>query len=71
MKRKELMMKEIKHLIQQLRNYPSNLFIFPVKYEDMKHNPPMKTEEGLIICDKDGVQLGYIKTGGSGEVIIS
>jgi len=58
-------MKEIKVLMQQLRNYPSNLFVCP----EMKYS--LDSEDGLIIVDKDGKQQGFIKTGANdGKVII-
>ena len=62
-------MKEIKILMQQLRNYPSNFFVYPqqpnpgeVIFSGMK--------DGLVVCDMDGNQQGFIETGGKGEVII-
>lgn len=57
-------MKEIKVLIQQLRNYPNNFFVYPFK--------GTKTViSGLIVCDKDGVKVGFIPTGvNDGKVII-
>ena len=63
-------MKEIKILIQQLKNYPNNFFIYPTKYEDFKHDPPMKPVYGLVICDHLGEEQGFIETGGEKGVII-
>lgn len=63
-------MKEIKILIQQLRNYPNNFFVYPTKYEDLKHDPPMKPVYGLTVCDVDRQEQGFIETGGKGEVVI-
>ena len=64
-------MKEIKILIQQLRKYPSNLFVYPKIYEDSKHTPSMASVHGVAICDKDGNQVAFIETGtNNGNVVI-
>jgi len=64
-------MKEIKVLIQQLRNYPNNFFVYPIKYEDVKHDPPMKPVYGLVVCNIQGEEQGFIETGtNDGNVVI-
>jgi len=66
-------MKEIKILIQQLRSYPDNFFAYPGSRCDLPEGgyTPGYIEEhtipGLFICDMDGVQQGFIKTGGAKE----
>jgi len=68
-------MKEIRILMQQLRNYPSNLFVFPSE-EPTKETvdapwDDSKWKYGLTVCDKDGKQQGFIETGtNDGKVII-
>ena len=64
-------MKEIKVLMQQLRQYPNNFFVRPTKYEDMKHNPPMEPVYGLIVCNHLGEGQGFIETGGEEGVIVN
>ncbi|KKN53794.1 hypothetical protein LCGC14_0598870 [marine sediment metagenome] len=60
-------MKEIKILIQQLRNYPNNFFVYPVMPlpEGEEHN-----RLGLRICDHLGEEQGFIEIGGKEGVII-
>ena len=62
-------MKEIRILIQQLRGYPNNFFVYPVT-ENVDVLGDGNLEEGLLVCDKDGDQQGYIETGGQGEVVV-
>ena len=57
-------MKEIKVLIQQLRNYPNNLFVYP--QEETDENKP-----GLVVCNLKGEEKGFIETGtADGNVVI-
>ncbi len=60
-------MKEIKILIQQLRNYPNNFFVYPVMplYNGEEHN-----RQGLRVCDMNGEQQGFIETGSCKGVVI-
>lgn len=58
-------MKEIKVLIQQLRNYPSNFFVYPTKEVELE-----ELKDGLIICDMHGEEQGFIETGGEKDVVI-
>jgi len=54
--------KEIKVVIQQLRNYPNNLFVYPA----LNNN-----QFGLVICDLKGKQIDFVKTGSNnGEVVV-
>ena len=69
-------MREIKTLIQKLRSYPPNWFIYPdsrnrnVKELDEKIFPP--TIDGLTVCDLDGNFKGFIETGtNDGEVVVN
>jgi hypothetical protein len=64
------MVKELKVLIQQLRNYPSNLFIVPVVLQDDKHNPPHAPVYGLSIVNVQGEEQGFINTGDTGGVTV-
>lgn len=65
-------MKEIKTLIRNLRQYPDNLFVHPVKYEDMKHSPPMKPTYGLVVCNHLGEEQGFIELGtNDGNVVVN
>jgi len=63
-------MKEIKILIQQLRSYPDNFFVYPSSQCDLPEGTysPNYVEEhtvsGLVVCDMNGVQQGFIETGG-------
>lgn len=68
-------MKEIKTLLQQLRNYPDNFFVrpstqYPMKdgHTDFASDRPIKI--GLVICNHLGEEQGFIDTGGEGDVII-
>ncbi len=65
-------MKEIKTLIQQLRNYPNNLFVHPADYTDYDGlDEELAGKVGLDIVDKDGNHQGFIRTGiNDGRVII-
>jgi len=62
-------MKEIKILIQQLRSYPNNFFVHPGSQCDLPeddYSPDYieeHTKRGLIVCDMNGVQQGFIETG--------
>lgn len=66
-------MKEIKILIQQLRNYPNNFFVYsnPLGCVGLPETLAGEhTKVGLIVCDMDGIQQGFIETGGKEGVII-
>lgn len=66
-------MKEIKILIQQLRDYPNNFFVYPQDQTIMNSLASQTLEnpkDGLVVCDMDGEQQGFIETGGKGEVVI-
>jgi len=57
-------MKEIRILMQQLRNYPSNLFVYPQEATD-------ELKGGLVVVDVNGSEQGFIETGtNDGKVII-
>ena len=58
-------MKEIRILMQQLRNYPSNFFVYPAKETE---NEELK--DGLIVCDVHGEEQGFIETGGDSNKVI-
>ena len=62
-------MKEIRILIQQLRNYPNNFFVYPVYGQLVDENYPTQNP-GLVVCDMDGNQQGFIETGGEEGVVI-
>lgn len=64
-------MKEIRILTQQLKNYPNNFFVYPSKEpSDYTVDHVYEWKDGLVVCDMDGEQQGFIETGGEGEVII-
>lgn len=67
-------MKEIRILIQQLRNYPNNFFVYPVGSPNVlihdEELQPHIYHAGLLICNHLGEKQGFIETGGEGEVII-
>ena len=64
-------MREIKTLIQQLRKYPNNLFVYPTKYESHM-NPPSPPVFGLVVCNLKGEEQGFIEIGtNDGKVITS
>jgi len=66
-------MKEIKTLIQQLRNYPNNLFVYPQEPgPDMYGNTESKTNKsGLVVCNLEGKEQGFIELGANnGNVVI-
>ena len=69
-------MKEIKILIQQLRSYPNNFFAYPGSQCDLPEGGysleyiEEHTKSGLIVCDMDGIQQGFIETGGKEGVIV-
>jgi len=70
-------MKEIKILIQQLRGYPNNFFVYPGSQCNLPEGgySPDYVEEhtvlGLAVCDMNGWQQGFIETGGGKGVIIN
>jgi len=65
-------MKEIKILIRNLREYPDNFFVYPVEEGDEDKSESLSTfpSDGLVICDMDGVQQGFIEIGGKGSIVI-
>lgn len=64
-------MKEVKQLMKELRSYPDNAFVYPVKYEDLRHSTPMSPCYGLVVCNLAGQELGFIETGtNDGQVIV-
>lgn len=62
-------MKEIKILIQQLRNYPNNFFVVPTINPDDEFQPT-KFTYGLTVCNHLGEEQGFIETGGKEGVVI-
>ncbi|KKN74232.1 hypothetical protein LCGC14_0393180 [marine sediment metagenome] len=65
-------MKEIKILIQQLRNYPNNLFVHPADYtNDELEDEELAGKIGLDIVDKDGNWQGFIRTGINDRTVIT
>lgn len=57
-------MREIKTLIQELRNYPNNLFVYP--QEESEDN-----KSGLVVCNLRGEEQGFIELGiNDGNVVI-
>lgn len=70
-------MKEIKTLIQQLRSYPSNFFVFPSKHKTTKtgsepiEHRVVHTITGLTVCNHLGEERGFIETGGEEGVVIN
>lgn len=70
-------MKEIKILLQQLRSYPDNFFVCPrvevtieATFEETYPIVDKDMPQGLIVCDMDGIQQGFIETGGKEGVVI-
>lgn len=71
-------MKEIKILIRNLREYPDNFFVYPVDNDapniHVDEAEPIEIKKlvrsGLVVCDMNGVQQGFIETGGKEGVII-
>ncbi|KKK55869.1 hypothetical protein LCGC14_3070240 [marine sediment metagenome] len=72
-------MKEIKTLMQQLREYPNNFFVhpgtlYPIKdglkdgHTDFTSDRPIKN--GLVVCNHLGEEQGFIETGGKEGVVI-
>ncbi len=57
-------MKEIKILMRELRQYPENFFVYPVK-EDEEHSI-----DGLVVCDKEKEQQDFIEVGEAGWVVL-
>jgi len=70
-------MKEIKVLIQQLRNYPNNFFVYPQSICELPeggYSPEYveeHTKSGLAICSYLGEVQDFIETGGKEGVIIN
>jgi len=63
-------MKEIRNLIRNLKGYPDNFFIYPQSVF-CDEEPSPDTHHGLVVCDKNGEQQGFIETGtNDGNVII-
>jgi len=60
-------MKEIRTLMQELRQYPNHLFVYPI-------NEPGDEEEdtlqGLMVCNSEGRREGYIELGDRSEVVV-
>ena len=66
-------MREIKTLIQQLGNYPNNLFVYPLGGTGLPDNigVNVETREGLVICNLKGEEQGFIETGtNNGNVVL-
>lgn len=60
-------MREIKTLLQQLRSYPPNWFVYP---ETRRKDLSEEVTNGLTVCDLDGNFKGFIETGtNDGEVV--
>jgi len=60
-------MKEIKTLMQELRQYPNHLFIYPINIPNDKEDDPL---QGLVVCNSKGVREGYIELGDRSEVVV-
>lgn len=63
-------MKEIRLLMQELRNYPNNLFVVPEILEDTKHTPGLPTKHILNIVNLKKEVIGTIDLGGIDEVTL-
>ena len=65
-------MREIKTLIQQLRNYPNNLFVYPEIITAGEYGEAIPTTKaGLKVIDIHGQEEGFIELGtNDGKVII-
>jgi len=68
-------MREIKTLIQQLRNYPNNLFVYPnpLGRTGLPDNigANAETREGLVVCNLKGEEQGFIEIGtNNGQVVL-
>ena len=70
-------MREIKTLMRQLRHYPDNFFVYPGSQCDLpegNYSPEYiesHTHPGLWVCDVNGVEKGFIETGGKEGVIVN
>ena len=67
-------MKEIRVLLQQLRSYPANFFVYPEEEQDPEYTnryDGTRNKNGLVICDHLGEEQGFIETGGKEGVIIN
>uniref|UniRef100_A0A6M3KTX4 Uncharacterized protein n=1 Tax=viral metagenome TaxID=1070528 RepID=A0A6M3KTX4_9ZZZZ len=56
-------MREIKTLIQQLRNYPNNLFVYT--QEESEDN-----KSGLVVCNLAGEEQGFIELGTDNRQVV-
>jgi len=66
-------MKEIKILIQQLRSYPDNFFVYSQEEQDPEYttrSPEDNNRTGLVVTDYLGKEQGFIETGGKEGVVI-
>jgi len=63
-------MKEIKTLMQQLRSYPSNFFVYPKDTRDMLEDEVLSGTIGLSVCNHLGEEQGFIETGGEEGIVI-
>ena len=65
-------MKEIRILIQQLRSYPNNWFVYPVDNAISIDGIPYEPgKDGLVVCDMQGETKAFIETGVcDGKVVI-
>lgn len=68
-------MKEIALLLKQLRNYPPNFFVYPNPLGREGLPPTIgidsNTREGLVVCDVDKEEMGFIELGGQREIKIN
>ena len=68
-------MKEIRHLLAELKNYPTNLFVYSAN-RAMSNIQAVGVEDaeismmlGLVVCEPNGNEQGFIKIGDvTGEV---
>ena len=60
-------MKEIKVLQQQLRNYPDNLFVYPLDERGLRLTI---SRHGLIVCDLKGEEQGFIELGTDNRQVV-
>jgi len=64
-------MKELRILIKQLNQYPSNLFAIPTIRRDTRHKTPHVPVYGLTICNVKGEEIDFIRLGtNDGEVVL-
>ena len=63
-------MREIKTLMAELRNYPNNLFVYPLDEKDSDLLRLTIPRHGLVVCDLIGEEQGFIELGTDNRQVV-